>query len=148
MRFSQETLEQNVAESKPLLESHFKEIAQFQDIPLDPDYDQYIALEKAGFIRYFAARSADGALVGYAVYFVRHNLHYRSSLQAVQDVIFIKKEFRGRGGSFIKWIDEQLKAEGVQVTYHHVKVAHDFSKMLEKIGYTFVDKILARRLDK
>ena len=147
MRFTQETVEQNVAESKPLLESHFKEIAQFQDIPLDPDYDQYIALEKAGFIRCFIARDTDGAMVGYAVYFVRNNLHYRGSLQAVQDVIFIKPEFRGRGGRFILWCDEKLKEQGVQVVYHHVKSKFNFGPMLEKCGYELVDLIYARRLD-
>lgn len=147
MRFSQESIEANLEESKPLLQNHYSEIAHFQDIPLDPDYDQYIALEKMGIVRCYVARNNDGAMVGYAVYFVRNNLHYKSSLQSVQDVLYIDPAYRGRGGAFIIWCDEQLKAEGVQVNYHHVKVSHDFSPMLEKMGYVFVDKILGRRLD-
>ena len=143
MHFKLETIEQNIDESKSLLKEHWQEIAHYKDIPLDPDYDQYIQLEKLGVTRCFVARDNSGAMVGYAVYFVRPNLHYKSSLQAVQDIIFIRKENRGKGGIFILWIDKQLKSEGVQVTYHHVKKAHNFGQMLEKFNYELVDYIYA-----
>lgn len=146
MRFYEELISNCLQEAKPLLASHYAEIAHFKQIPLDPDYDQYLELEKIGMTRCFVARNKNGDMIGYAVYFCRHNLHYKSSLQAVQDILYMSPEYRGRGALFIMWCDERLKSEGVQVVYHHVKVAHDFSPMLEKIGYVFVDKIMGRVL--
>jgi hypothetical protein len=51
------------------------------------------------------------------------------------------------GGRFIKWCDEQLRAEGVAVVYHHIKAAHNFGPMLERFGYELVDLIYSRRLN-
>lgn len=134
-------------ELMPLLEKHYHEIAHYKDIPLDPDFEQYEKLEQIGALRAFIARDELGAMVGYAVYFIRHNIHYRSSLQALQDILFIDPERRGFGAKFILWCDQQLKAEGVQITYHHVKAAHNFGAMLERLGYRLVDLIYTRRLD-
>lgn len=150
MRFTTETV--NVAlfeEVSPLLVKHYREIAHYPDIELDPDWESYAKVSEMGNLRVFGARTGpDSKLVGYAVYFVRANMHYKNSLQAVQDVLFVDPDYRGRGGAFIKFCDEQLKAEGVQVTYHHIKAAHNFGPMLERIGYTLVDLIYSRRLDK
>jgi len=134
-------------EIMPLLEKHWREIAHYQDIELNPDLENYIRVEEAGALRVYTYR-VHNTLVGYAVFFVRHNMHYKGSLQAVQDVLFIKKECRGNGREFVKWCDEQLKLEGVQVVYHHVKSAHNWGKMLEAMDYELVDLIYAKRLDK
>ena len=131
----------------PLLEKHWSEIAHFKDVKLDPDWEQYERLEQAGVLRVFVARDHAGIMVGYAVYFVRHNPHYRQSLQALQDILFIDPTRRGFGAKFILWCDEQLRSEGVQATYHHVKAKHNFGAMLERLGYQLVDLIYARRLD-
>jgi len=133
----------------PLLTAHYKEIAHHQDIPLEPSIEGYQAAQDMGALRIFTARTRDeGDLVGYAVYFVRHNLHYRSSLQAAQDILFVRPDSRGVGARLIKWCDEQLKAEGVQLVLHHVKAAHNFGPMLERMGYELVDLIYTKRLDK
>lgn len=135
-------------EALPLLRAHWEEIAHYKDIPLDPDREQYRLFDEAGMLRTYTARTDKWELVGYAVFFVRPNAHYKSSLQAVQDIIFISKDHRGgTGAKFILWCDEQLRAEGVQVVYHHVKAAHNFGPLLERFGYKLVDLIYARRFD-
>ncbi len=132
---------------KPLLEKHYKEIAHYSDIELDPDYDAYVKMESMGAVRVFTARDDAGILVGYAIFFVRYNIHYKKSLQAHQDILFVDPARRGIGAKLIQWSDEQLRAEGVQAVYHHVKSAHNFGPLLERIGYQLVDLIYARRLD-
>lgn len=148
IEFHLEPFEHVIAEMMPLLERHFEEISANQDIPLEVDRDGYQKLQDLGTLRIFTARK-QGQLIGYSVYFIHHNLHYKSSLQAVQDVLFIDKEHRKGtvGGHLIKWCDNQLRSEGVQVVYHHVKAAHNFGPLLERIGYKLVDLIYARRLD-
>ena len=134
-------------EAKPLLEKHYQEIAHFKDIPLDPDWPAYIEMLKVGALRCYSARNSEGQLVGYAVFVVRRALHYVTSIQAFQDILFILPEYRGRGKKFILWCDEQLKSEGVQLVYHHIKAEHNFGPMMKRIGYSLVDLIYYRRLD-
>ena len=80
---------------------------------------------------------------------MNHNIHYQDSLQALQDVIYVDRELRGNGigKEFIKWCEEQLRADGVQAIYQHVKNKHNFGPMLETMGYELVDLIYAKRLD-
>jgi GNAT superfamily N-acetyltransferase len=135
-------------EAWPLLQEHWREIAHYQDIPLDPDRDAYAALERADLTRCYTARE-DGKLIGYVVFFVRPNLHYRTSRQALQDVLFLLPEYRrGRAGlTLIKVAETRLRAEGVQVVYHHAKCSNQVGRLLEHIGYELVDGVYGKRLD-
>jgi hypothetical protein len=133
----------------PLLRAHWAEVAHYQDIPLDPNIEAYYELQATNRIRVFTLRRGDRReLVGYALFFLSHNLHYRTTLQAQQDVVYVDPSERGTTGyRFIKDCDEALRAEGIKVVYHHVKAAHNFGPMLERIGYELVDLLYARRLD-
>lgn len=146
MEFKKENFTDSFDESIPLLFEHWEEIAHYPDIKLDPDVKKYTALQESGSLRVFTAR-VEGKLVGYSVYIVGHNIHYRESLQAKQDVIFIHKDHRGLGFKFIKFCDDQLREEGVQAVYHHVKAQHNWGRMLLRQGYELVDLIYAKRLD-
>ena len=132
----------------PILDAHYKEIAHYQDIPLSPDTIYYDTAQKIGILRVYTVREGS-KLVGYSVFSVSKNPHYSTSLQAKQDILFLSKELRGgmNGFKFIKWCDEELEKEGVQVVYHHVKKSHNFGPVLERMGYELVDLIYGRRLD-
>lgn len=143
--FSRESVLAVEEEIKPLLFKHWQEIAHYKDIPLDPDWGYYKMLDEKGFLGVYTARE-NGVLIGYSIYAVKPNPHYKSSLQAHQDIIFIDPEKRGFGKEFIDWCDSELRSLGVQVVYHHVKKDHDFSPVLRRLGYALVDLIYARRL--
>jgi hypothetical protein len=149
LTFQREQVADCFEEAQPLLEAHWREVAHFKDIDLDPDWDAYRLADEHGFLRTFTVRN-DGALKGYAVFFVKGNLHYRQSVQAQQDILFLAPELRGPmlGLHFIRWCDEQLATEGVQAVYHHVKTAKDFGPILKHLGYEPVETIWARRLDR
>lgn len=138
------------AEIMPLLIEHKAEIAHYADIELDPDQLAYNACEMMGMLRCYTAR-LNGELIGYACFFVKHNMHYQQSLQAVQDVLFVTKPHRhGRVGyKLIKYSEEQLQFEGVQVVYQHLKWNRpETIGFFHKLGYEDVDLIVAKRLDK
>jgi hypothetical protein len=147
-RFQRETLNGHLwAELMPLLAAHWYEIAHYPDIPLDVDVNAYEMAEHAGMLRLYTVRD-DGRLMGYAVFFVRPNMHYQGSIQASQDVLYLDPAIRGGTGyRFIRWCDEQLRAHGVQAVYQHVKAKHNFGPILERQGYELVDLIYAKRLD-
>ena len=78
-------------EIRPLFDRHWAEIAHDKTIPLDPDYDLYLKADEGGMLRVYTAREG-ATLIGYCVFFVRANPHYKSTIYAVQDIIFIVPE--------------------------------------------------------
>lgn len=143
--FQREKAQECFAEALPLLQEHWKEVETHLDIPVDPDFAEYEMAENAGRVATFTARDESGKLIGYAVFFLRNNLHYKTSLQACQDLLFISREHRGMNGEFISYCDDQLRALGVQIVYQPIKVAHNFGPLLEKLGYSLTDLIFSRR---
>lgn len=148
MQFAQESIATVIDEIGPLLLAHWQEIAQFHDIPLNVDFDHYKRAEAYGQLRIYTVRR-EHELVGYAIYILAPAPHYSTSLQAKEDVIYLKPEYRkGRvGWKLIEFADERLRLDRVQVVYHHVKPSHDFGPLLKHIGYTFSESVYSRRLD-
>ncbi len=150
MRFLREELTPELFEEMlPLFYKHWREIAHYQDIELNPDINFYESANRIGMLRIFTAREQE-KLCGYCVYLVKQNPHYKDSKQASQDILFMDPEMRGnmQGFKFIRWCDTQLSVEGVQAVYQHVKTKHNFGPALERMGYELVDLIYAKRLDK
>lgn len=136
-------------EITPLLQAHWAEIAHYADIPLDPDAPIYNFLEEHDHLRCYTAR-VGGRLVGYGI-FRLGAMHYKSSKQAIQDVLFVLPEYRkGRiGYRLVEFCESQLRSEGTQVVYHHVKDKHrQLEPLLQFMKYELVDLIYAKRLDK
>lgn len=131
-----------------LLELHWREIAHYQDIPLEIDWPVYEAAEKAGKLYVYTAR-IEGELIGYSCHFVGPNPHYKSSIQAVQDVLYVEPVHRRGSVGFrlIRFADRDLKAAGVQISYQHSKVAQPIGALLERLDYEAIDTIYGKRLD-
>lgn len=148
MYFQQERSQDLWSEIQPLLVEHWREIAHYQDILLDPDVESYNYADSRGLLRCYTVRNG-GRLIGYAIFKIG-SLHYKGSKQAFQDVLFVLPEYRNKGTGFrlIRFCDRELKKEGMQVVYQHVKKAHNFGPLLVRLGYELVDLIYAKRLDK
>jgi GNAT superfamily N-acetyltransferase len=144
--FSQEKWVDYISEAMPLLTKHWLEISNYKDIILNVDHNYYQTMEDEDSLRIFTARDeATNEMVGYLLYTVGYNPHYKDSLQASVDVVYIDPERRGFGMKFMKWCDERLKQEGVEIVYHHVKLAHDFGPVLKRMGYKPIETIYGKR---
>ena len=143
-RCSKEVIE----EMKPLLEAHYEEIARNQDkIKLNPDYDLYAKLDELGMLHGVSAR-ADGELIGYFLSIVGPNMHYKDHLMAKNDIMFIRKDYRNglTPVRLLKYAEETLKARGVSVMYLNVKLAHDFGRLMEYLGWVETERIYEKIL--
>lgn len=135
-----------INEMRPLLERHWQEVALCDAFgPVDIAEDAYRRVEEGGMLRVYTARR-NGALVGYAAYFVLPNLHYRSKLAAESDVFFLlPEERRGLVGlRLLQFADKALAAEGVAVIVNKVKMSHDCGKLFERMGYKQHEKLYLR----
>lgn len=150
MKFQREKAQTFIPEAKDLFLIHWNEVAHYKDIPLDIDVEMYNKMEDFGVLRIYSARDEENKVIGYSFYILKNNAHYKKSFQASQDIIFIHPKKRGFGKEFINWCDGELRKEGVQVVYHHVKAKKElnFGPLLEKLNYELVDLIYGKRLDK
>lgn len=136
-----------VAEVTPLLMAHWREVAGDKDIPLEPRWDLYFDMQDLGKLLVYTARR-EGRLIGYNAFFKDRHLHYATSLQGANDVIFIDPRERGFGRAFIRFCIDQLTAEKVQVNSYHVKLSHDWGHVLAEMGFEPREVVWVKRLDK
>jgi GNAT superfamily N-acetyltransferase len=133
-----------------LIEAHWREIAVWQDIPLDPEWAAYENLEKIGMLAIYTVRTEENKLVGYAVFIMRRHLHYKGHNWAANDIVFVHPDYRdGRiGRNLVRFWEQDLKARGIHVVHVNVKVAHpalDLVLRFEK--YKTVETGLEKRLN-
>lgn len=142
--FREETFLQVYPEAHDLFRSHREEVNLF-DLPLDIDWRTYSSLSDAGFYKVYTYREA-GELKGYCGMFLFNHSHHKTSLQAKQDVLFIKKERRGKGLSFLTYCELELKKLGVQIIHQCVPASNDWSKVLLRKGYQELETIYIKEL--
>ena len=148
MQFTEVSFGEVYEDLLPMFEDHYQEIARYKDIPLDPDVDRYLMIEENEGLKMYVMFDSQGPQ-GYALFFVSPHIHYKGSLQAMQDVLYIQSKHRktGIGSQFISYCDDELRKYGVQIVHQHSKAAKDFGSSLVKLGYEHVENIYSKRLD-
>jgi GNAT superfamily N-acetyltransferase len=133
-------------ELRMLFNEHWEEIALDQDsIKLEPDYTTYANLAVSDALHLVTAR-ADGLIVGYHLSIIKPHLHYKSSLTCFTDVFFLKKDYRKGviGYKLIKFFRDSVKEKGVQKVYMGTKLHLDLGPLLERLGFTPIERIYSQ----
>lgn len=136
-----ETFAGFLEELKPILPSHYEELALEKDkVPLDPQYEVYLQKEKQGEVIVVTLRETN-KLIGYFIGFVAPGLHYKTCLTCHMDIFYVVKEWRGHGAGFILFraVEEELKRRKVQRMYVGSKLHNDCSFLFEKLGYKLIE---------
>lgn len=150
IHFSIEPYAQLIDEIKPLLFEHWRELAVYQDIPLDPDYDFYEKANSSGMLTYYVAREGR-ALIGYAIFVVKPggHPHYRRHGWAMNDIVWIRPDRRnlGVGRQFAKYWESDLNDRGVHVVHVNAKTGHpELAMLLLNCGYAKIEEGYEKRL--
>ena len=136
-----------VEELKQLYPEHYEELSVTKSIPLEPNYEVYKNIEDIGILKVVTCRN-DKELIGYILFIVTPHLHYKSCITAVEDIYFVKKDYRrGRTGiKLFQFAEKYLKEQGVHRVIFGTKVHLDNSKLFEYLGYTFFEKLYTKMI--
>lgn len=126
-----------IAEMQPMLEAQWEEVEGNQEeLPLEPDYEQYQKLCDANMLQVVTAR-LDDKLIGYLVTFVVPHLHHMNTRWASSDVFYIKPEYRKTAvaAKLIQLTENILRDQGVKMLSLHMKAQVPFDKLAEGCGF-------------
>ena len=121
----------------PLFEEHYEEIARNKQImKLKPNYKLYEALDSTGWLFIYVAMQ-DDVCIGYSMNIMMHHLHYADLRIAQNDILFVKKEFRGGrlGLRLLKVTEDHARSEGCKLMLWHAKENTALAKLLPKLKY-------------
>jgi hypothetical protein len=112
-----------------------------------PNRAVYERLEEIGAFKAFSARDEEGRMVGYAAFILGPHLHTRL-MQASQDVVYLTPAARQGWTAlqFIRWVDEQLAACGVEVIFQEAAPRSAMAVVLRRRRYRLSSERYAKRV--
>jgi GNAT superfamily N-acetyltransferase len=132
-----------IEDIKPLFYDHWLEIAGHQDtIPLDPDYDQYAKLDEMGLMRMMIVRD-EGEPIGYFITFTTPaHMHYQTTSYGLNDILYVKPSYRKGTVAYrmMRKAMDDLREQGVNVLVVHMKVKHEFRRLLTALGFNLAEE--------
>jgi hypothetical protein len=142
-----ETLAATRDEAMPLLDRHYDEIAQFKDVQkLDPDWDAYAALERAGKLWVMTVRDR-GSMIGYIVMLVGRSLHYKLVV-ASEDIHYLLPAYRRglTGYKLIAKAKQAMKERGAQLVIMRCNAGQAHGALFERLGAELQDLVYVFKL--
>ena len=139
------TVQECFEEIQKLFENHYKELSVTKQYKLNPDYDVY--LQNAGRIRVVLCKD-NNLIIGYIVFFVAPHLHYKDCLMAVEDIYYLKPEYRKGtvGIKMFKYAEKYLKSLGINLIKYSTKTHLDNTKLFEYLGCKFIEKVFIKEI--
>ena len=142
------TLDEFKVKADPLFQEHYEEIALRKDLmELKPNWPMYEALDQSGVLFIYLAMQ-DDVCIGYSMNIVTNHLHYADLRYSQNDVLFIKKEFRGGriGLRLMKVTEDHARSLGCKVMLWHAKEDTTLAKLLPRLKYGVQDVIYSKEL--
>jgi GNAT superfamily N-acetyltransferase len=136
-----------IEEMKPLLQMHYEEIAMYKDrIALNPDYAAYQAMADLGMLHIYTARDSSRDLIGYCVTFIRPHPHYQDHIYAMNDVVYVAKEYRHTevAPELISQLEKELQTKGVSVMTFHMKTYKPFRTLMDSLGFDCAEELYTK----
>jgi len=106
-----------------LYAEHYREVCVHQDVlALAPDWAAYERMQQADRVVFLVA-VRDGIALGYSVFFVAPHMHYRDTVVAMNDVLYVSPEHRrGRTGALlIRETENAARERGAKILSWHAK---------------------------
>lgn len=139
------TVEECFDDVEKLFQEHYEELSVTKQYKLNPDYDIY--KQNSSRIKVVICEDNDET-IGYIVFFVSPHLHYKDCLMAVEDIYYLKNEYRkgSTGIKMFRFAEEYLKSVGVNMIKYSTKVHLDNSRIFEYLDYAFTEKVFIKMI--
>lgn len=105
-------------------------------LAMNPDYDAFIARERAGRLIQFTMRDRGGRLVGNLRMFIGTSLHTQTPY-ASEDTLFIRPEHRGGFAvmALIRFAEASLRSIGIREIRVNSKLVNKADVLMRRMGY-------------
>lgn len=125
---------------------HWEEVGPFKgQMPFDPDWDLYRAIERAGAFRMVGAFGASSLLVGYTTFVVGPDPWSKRRLRAIHDEIYVAPEHRGMVSyRLLAESEKLLKTWGAARVSYQPPVGSILCDLLERLGYKHIENGYAK----
>lgn len=135
------------AEVSSYFAQHYQELSATKDLVLNPDYEVYKNADKKGALRVYLCYH-DELIIGYIVFFISPNLHYKDCLLATEDIYYLAPEYRKGtiGIKLFKFAEKHLKSLGVNMIRYSTKTHMDNSALFEYLDCKFIEKVFVKRI--
>lgn len=116
-------------------------------IKLNPDWDIYETLNKSYMLGVYTVRKQNN-LVGYLTVVSREHHHYKNTVFASNDILFIEKEHRkGLLGYFlVKYAVKDLKNLGADVLLFTSNIDKPYDSILKRLDFQPLEKVFIKKL--
>jgi GNAT superfamily N-acetyltransferase len=146
LTYQREPLFDSLEGIKQLVQAHHDEVTvDHEQVKLDPQWAQYVAIENAGMLHVFTVR--DGPeMVGYASFIVTPHLHHASVVAAINDALYLLPAYRKgwAGARLIAFAEDELRKIGAHKMTIHVSPRRDFSHLLARMGYAEEERVMSK----
>lgn len=144
-----EALANCLSDALPHFPGHYRDACQHQGaLNLHPDYARYYLLEERGQFFVVTARHK-GVLIGYASFFVDHQIHYAKTRWAESDIYWVHPDFRGHGVWSAMRASAEVEALSRGVTVFRVRLPRFLASKggeLEAEGFAAGDTVYEKVL--
>lgn len=136
-----------IEQLKKMFDAHYQELSVTKNAKLNPDYNIYMKMDEHNMLEVVLCKN-DDEIIGYIVFFISPNLHYKDCLLATEDIYYLKPEYRKgtTGIKMFKFAEKYLKSINVNMIKYGTKTHLDNSKLFEYLGYNFIEKIFTKEI--
>jgi len=145
-----ESFELAIPELERIFPEHHRELGLFRDVmPLAPRFPEYVLKERLGEF-FLATVRWDGKIAAYYTCLISPGLHYRTTLSAHMDMLYVIPEYRERGliVPLMRCVEKELKRRGVKIWYCGYKTLKPFAldRLYRNLGFSPSDTYVAKWL--
>lgn len=115
-------------------------------LPIDPNNEQYLAMQANNCLIATTLRDDEGVLRGYALLILYYSMHLRKELCGNVDTFYVQPAHRSSMPRFMSNVEELFHSRGVSVVGWPVTMSGKLFKILKKRGYIADDVVMELKL--
>ena len=147
MKISREILTKElIEEGRALFTDAYSETIDDGNI-VEPDYEIWSELEKAGLLIVYVARDKDNNVIGYAVFTIGMSMFNKGLQYSEQIALFVDKKNRAKVAvGFMRKTEVELSKIGIEYIIRNSSSKKDIGKLYERLGYNLIGQQYGKRL--